>query len=43
MEIKERPASERMNQCDKGHVLLAALMLIVLLGIASMTSLFLVS
>lgn len=43
MEMEERLASERMNQCDKGHVLLAALMLIVLLGIASMTSLFLVS
>ncbi|MDP3598574.1 MAG: hypothetical protein Q8S75_16435, partial [Nitrospirota bacterium] len=41
--MEERLASERMNQCDKGHVLLAALMLIVLLGIASMTSLFLAS
>jgi hypothetical protein len=28
-----------MNVCDKGHVLLAALMLIFLLGIAGMTSL----
>lgn len=43
MEREERPASDHMNQCDKGHVLLAALMLIVLLGIASMTSLFLAS
>ena len=43
MEMEERPASECMNQFDKGHVLLAALMLIVLLGIASMTALFLAS
>lgn len=40
MEKEERPALERMNQCEKGHVLLAALMLIVLLGIAGMTSYF---
>jgi hypothetical protein len=32
-----------MNLCDKGHVLLAALMLIFLLGIAGMTSLHLAS
>ncbi|MCI0427852.1 MAG: hypothetical protein L0Z46_07555 [Nitrospiraceae bacterium] len=37
----ERRASEFMNPCDKGHVLLAALMLIFLLGIAGMTSLYL--
>ena len=43
MEMEEWPASECVNQCDKGHVLLAALMLIVLLGIASMTALFLAS
>jgi hypothetical protein len=30
-----------MNLCDKGHVLLAALMLIALLGLAGMTSLYL--
>jgi hypothetical protein len=32
-----------MNLCDNGHVLLAALMLIFLLGIAGMTSLYLAS
>lgn len=32
-----------MSRCEKGHVLLAALMLIVLLGIAGMTSLYLAS
>ncbi|MGH7147306.1 MAG: hypothetical protein ACREIJ_05315 [Nitrospiraceae bacterium] len=37
----ERRASEFMNLCDQGHVLLAALMLIFLLGIAGMTSLYL--
>lgn len=37
----ERRASEFMRPCDKGHVLLAALMLIFLLGIAGMTSLYL--
>ena len=37
----ERRASESMNQCDKGHVLLAALMLIFLLGVVGMTSLYL--
>ena len=39
MDTGERRASEFMNRCDKGHVLLAALMLIFLLGIAGMTSL----
>jgi len=39
--MKERRTPEFMNLCDKGHVLLAALMLIVLLGIAGMTSLYL--
>ena len=39
--MEERRASEFMNLCDKGHVLLAALMLIVLLGITGMTSLYL--
>jgi hypothetical protein len=39
MGMGERRASEFMNRCDKGHVLLAALMLIFLLGIAGMTSL----
>ena len=42
MGMGERRASEIMNLCDKGHVLLAALMLIFLLGIAGMTSLYLV-
>lgn len=32
-----------MSRCEKGHVLLASLMLIVLLGIASMTALYLAS
>ena len=41
MGMGERRASEFMNLCDKGHVLLAALMLIFLLGIAGMTSLYL--
>ena len=41
MKMGERRASEFMNPCDKGHVLLAALMLIFLLGIAGMTSLYL--
>ena len=41
MGMEERRASEFMNLCDKGHVLLAALMLIFLLGIAGMTSLYL--
>src|ERR1041385_2984267 len=36
-------ASSFMNQCDKGHVLLAALMLIFLLGVVGMTSLYLAS
>jgi hypothetical protein len=39
--MKEQRASELKNLCDKGHVLLVALMLIVLLGITGMTSLFL--
>src|SRR6185295_16241894 len=39
--MKERRVSELKNLCDKGHVLLVALMLIVLLGITGMTSLFL--
>ena len=41
MGMEERGASQSMNPCDKGHVLLAALMLIFLLGIAGMTSLYL--
>ena len=41
MGMEERRASEFMNLSDKGHVLLAALMLNVLLGIAGMTSLYL--
>lgn len=41
MGMGERRASEFMKQCDRGHVLLAALMLIFLLGIAGMTSLYL--
>ena len=41
MGMGERRASEFMNPCDKGHVLLAALMLIFLLGIVGMTSLYL--
>ena len=39
--MKERRASEFMNLCDKGHVLLASLMLIFLLGVSGMTSLYL--
>lgn len=39
MGMGDRRGSELMNLCDKGHVLLAALMLIFLLGIAGMTSL----
>jgi hypothetical protein len=41
--MKKRHTSEFMNLCDKGHVLLVALMLIVLLGVAGMTSLYLAS
>jgi hypothetical protein len=41
--MEERGASEFVNRGDKGHVLLAALMLILLLGIAGMTSLYLAS
>jgi len=41
MKMGERRASEFMNLCDEGHVLLASLMLIFLLGIAGMTSLYL--
>ena len=39
--MKERRASALTNLCEKGHVLLVALMLIVLLGVAGMTSLYL--
>jgi hypothetical protein len=39
--MKKRRASELKNLCDKGHVLLVALMLIVLLGVTGMTSLYL--
>jgi hypothetical protein len=39
--MRERRASAFMNQCDQGHVLLAALMLIFLLGVVGMTSLYL--
>ena len=39
----ERRILEFMNPCDKGHVLLTSLMLIVLLGVAGMTSLYLAS
>jgi hypothetical protein len=42
MKMGERRASEFMNLCDEGHVLLASLMLTFLLGIAGMTSLYLV-
>lgn len=41
MDMGKRRASEFTSSPDKGHVLLAALMLILLLGIASMTSLYL--
>jgi hypothetical protein len=41
MKMGERCASEFMNLCDEGHVLLASLMLIFLLGIAGITSLYL--
>lgn len=37
----KRRASEFVNLCDEGHVLLASLMLIFLLGVAGMTSLYL--
>jgi hypothetical protein len=37
----KRDASAFMNECDRGHVLLAALMLIFLLGVVGMTSLYL--
>lgn len=43
MEMDKQCASEFMNPGDKGYVLLAALMLIALLSIASMTSLYLAS
>jgi hypothetical protein len=39
--MKERRTSEFMNQHDEGYVLLAALILVVLLGTAGMTSLYL--
>ena len=41
MKIEEQRASEFMNIRDEGHVLLASLMLIFLLGVAGMTSLYL--
>ena len=41
MRMGKRRASELMNLCDEGHVLLASLMLIFLLGVAGMTSLYL--
>jgi hypothetical protein len=41
MGMEKRRASEFMHLCDKGHVLLAALMLIFLFGIVGMTSLYL--
>jgi hypothetical protein len=41
--MQEWYASEFRNQYDKGHVLLASLMLIFLLGITGMTSLYLAS
>lgn len=41
MDRGERQAGEFMRPRNKGHVLLSALMLIVLLWIASMTSLYL--
>jgi len=43
MKMGERRAGELINQCDGGHVLLAALMLVFLLGIIGITSLFLAS
>ena len=43
MGMGKRRASELMSPCDKGHVLLTALMLIFLLGVAGMTSLYLAS
>jgi hypothetical protein len=43
VEMGKRRASELMNLCDEGHVLLASLMLIFLLGVAGMTSLYLAS
>jgi hypothetical protein len=39
--MKEQRALKLKNLCDKGHVLLVALMLIVMLGVAGMTSLYL--
>jgi hypothetical protein len=41
MKMGERRAPEFMNLCDEGHVLLAALILTFLLGLAGMTSLYL--
>ena len=41
MGMGQRRASAFMHPCDKGHVLLAALMLIFLLGLVGMTSLYL--
>ena len=39
--MTERRASESANLCEKGHVLLGAIMLIFLLGTVGMTSLYL--
>jgi hypothetical protein len=41
MGMGEHRVTEFMRRCDKGHVLLASLMLIFLLGVAGMTSLYL--
>jgi hypothetical protein len=41
MGMGEHRATEFMHLCDKGHVLLASLMVIFLLGVAGMTSLYL--
>ena len=43
MGMGERRTSELRSLCDKGHVLLTALMLIFLLGVAGTTSLYLAS
>ena len=43
MKMRERGAMEFSNQYEEGHVLLVALMLIFLLGLAGMTSLYLAS
>ena len=41
MKMRERQGLASMNRCDQGHVLLASLILIFLLGVAGMTSLYL--